>query len=258
MITKKKTYLWGLWPKTTVFQCSQHLCKFRFVLKLRLQWSLGNCFLLGRCCLPRKNFTKLVILRGLRPKDFFHPMTMLICILTLETHHEHSLSSGTRAVCAPSACACQRRCGSWCWPPRPHAPSPSRTASGSVHYPPACLSPPDPPRCLHKTNTLYTRTQQTVNSVTLGLIQFYLGKLAFKHLVGGLTKMLELKYTLFRFTLHKTSKTLGLKEVLKCHPNPFWVYTFFSNKFSRKILGKIFIFQAMNTTQIHNKCHNFP
>lgn len=64
MITEK-TYLWGLRPKTTVLQCSQHLCKFR------LQWSLGNCFLLGRCCSPRKNFLKLVILRGLRPKRFF-------------------------------------------------------------------------------------------------------------------------------------------------------------------------------------------
>lgn len=124
----------------------------------------------------------------------------------------------------------------------------------------------------HFVTNRYTRTQPTVNSVTLGLFQFYLGKLAFKHLVGGLTKMLELKYTLFRFTLYKTSsptptldqgtmiyttKTLGLKEVLKFHPTPFRVYTFFSNKFSRTIPGKIFIFQAMNTTQIQNICHNF-
>lgn len=87
---------------------------------------------------------------------------------------------------------------------------------------------------------------------TLGLFQFYLGKLAFKHLVGGLTKMLELKYTLFRFTLYKTSsptpkidqgtmiyatKTLGLKEVLKFHPTPFRVY-FFQTNFQGKFQGK--------------------
>lgn len=130
----------------------------------------GKLLPLGSLLLTKKEFSKISYSKRLEAKKiFFHPMTMLICILTLETHHtvknEHSLSSGTRAVCAPSACACRRRCGSWCWLPRPHAPSPSRTASGSVHYPPACLSPPDPPRCLHKTNTLYTRAQPTVNSV---------------------------------------------------------------------------------------------
>lgn len=272
MITKK-TYLWGLRPKTTVLQCSKNLCKFRFVLKFRLQWSLGNCFLLGRCCSPRKNFPKLVIIRGLRPKRFFSSYdNAYLYSNSWNTPHSklriQRLETNTHLIVVPGLSA---------HPAHAHAGVGADLDAGSLGRTHRLLHGLHQVLCITHQHVcrllilLGAYTRQTLCTLELNrqLIQS-IGKLAFKHLKGGLTKMLELKYTLFRFTLYKTSsptptldqgtmiyatKTLGLKEVLK---NSFQsVYIFFKQIFQKNSREIFIIFQAMNTTWIHNKCHNF-